>query len=201
MDNERHVNYYKKKFFFPPFLENRNWEKCNQRKLCHGNKRESKRQKRPQSWTVNTININVSFSHASIGILAHLTTAEKRNTNTGVTSLSLDMGKVETKWEVQMRSKKRRENILMLFSYECLPLNRKDKLLLRKMATRDTEWALAPSSRYLRTKLDVCIFAGVNTLQGCSAFIKPKLGQIVPGASAVCVGVFAHPTDSAALVI
>lgn len=47
-------------------------------------------------------------------------------------SLSLGAGKVEMKWEVGMRSKKKKKNILMLFTCECLQnaaLNGKDNLL------------------------------------------------------------------------
>lgn len=56
--------------------------------------------------TINNLDMIISFSRASIRTRPHLTDAEERNTNSGTTPLSLDMGKVELKWEVQIRSKK-----------------------------------------------------------------------------------------------
>lgn len=59
--------------------------------------------------TINNLDIIISFAHASIRILPHPTPTEKRNSHTGVTSLSLDVAKVEMKCQVQMRNKKKRE--------------------------------------------------------------------------------------------
>lgn len=81
-----------------------------------------------------------------------------------------------------------KHNILILFMCECLQngaLSSKDKLLLREMAERERE-PLTPSSCYLWTKLDVCIFVGVNILQGC-CFHQVKTRPNVPSASVCCL--------------